>query len=698
MQDKTRQDKTRQDPVTDEFVNLRLRAEAAMQEKVVDSLDVSTLPTKELQALVHELQVHQIELEMQNEEIKRLHLESEASKKKYQDLYDFAPVGYLTLSRKGIITEVNLTGASLLGVARQKLINRGFGHFVDDESLGQFDIHISSVLKQQEKLSCDLRLKREDGSSLYVKLESIRKDVSTEEQEKTGETQGILMAVTDITEIKRGEQEVRNFKIMTDRANYGCAMTDVDGFPTYVNEAFANMHGFSSAELIGENLSVFHTNEQMEHVNRLLEKLSRDGAAEFQEVWHARKDGSVFPTLMSLSLINDNKGTPLLFTATAIDITERKQAEEDLRISEDKFSKAFHINPDAILITRLDDGMIVMVNEGFMQIFGATEEEVIGKTSLELNIYVNPEDRNSVIEGLKAKGKVNNFEFNFRNKDGDVRSGLMSASIITLDGVVHVLSITRDVTESKMAREQLFQSQKMEAIGTLAGGFAHDFNNKLQVIDGYVDLILSNKDLTNTVKSELGIIRHTVDISAELIKGMMVFSRKTPVELQPIELNKLVAQFRSMLAPVMPKTIDIDLVEADDLWAINAVPNQIDQILMNLAINARDAMPDGGRLTIKTQNKLLDQEFLRPYPHTKPGHYVLISVTDSGKGMDKETASHIFEPFFTTKEPGKGTGLGLAVVYGIVEQHSGMIICDSKPSVGTTFSIYLPAIEEVLEE
>jgi PAS domain S-box-containing protein len=499
---------------------------------------------------------------------------------------------------------------------------------------------------------------------------------------------------------------------------------------------------------------------------------------------------------------------------------EKEKAENALRESEEKFSKAFLLSPDAISITRFVDDIFVSVNEGFKKIFGDEEEEVIGKTALELNIWDNPEDRNSVIEGLKTEGKVNNFEARFRTKNGDMIYGLMSASIIVLNGVAHILNVTRDISERRMAeevqkllfaaienaadgviitdttgiiqyvnpaqeaitgysrdellgqtpnifksdkhddyfhrnlwetikagkvwsgrfvnkkkdgteyhedasispvydkfgnmtnfvavkhdvtkqlalQEQLFQAQKMEAIGTLAGGFAHDFNNKLQVIGGYVELILFNKDLPEPVKSELGVIKQTVDSSAELIKGMMVFSRKTPVELQPIDLNKIVAQLRSMLTRSIPKMIGIDILLAEDLWAINAASNQIDQILMNLAVNARDAMPDGGKLTIQTRNTVLDEDYCRFDPAAKPGRYALIEVSDTGTGMDEETASHIFEPFFTTKAPGKGTGLGLAVVYGIVEQHGGRITCHSEPSVGTTFKIYFPAIEQVPEE
>jgi signal transduction histidine kinase len=188
-------------------------------------------------------------------------------------------------------------------------------------------------------------------------------------------------------------------------------------------------------------------------------------------------------------------------------------------------------------------------------------------------------------------------------------------------------------------------------------------------------------------------IKKAVEGSAELINGMMAFSRKTTVKLEPLNLNTIVGQFSSLLTPVMTRRIEIELVMADDIWTINASPSQIDQTLMNLAINAKDAMPDGGKLLIQTQNTILDEEFCRGYPNTKPGRYVMLSVTDSGKGMDSETVKRIFEPFFTTKEKGKGTGLGLAVVYGIVEKHGGMITCDSQPSAGTTFQIYFPSID-----
>ena len=361
--------------------------------------------------------------------------------------------------------------------------------------------------------------------------------------------------------------------------------------------------------------------------------------------------------------------------------------------------RAIESASEAIIITDTT-GIIQFVNHTQETLSGYSSAELVGQTPNVLksdfhdgNFYKQP------WETITA-GKVWSGRFINKKKDGTkYQEDATISPVYDKSGILaNFVVVERDVTKQLELQEQLLQAQKMEAIGTLAGGFAHDFNNKLQVIAGYVEMILFNKELPETLKHDLGIIRQTVDSGAELIKGMMVFSRKTPIELQSIELNKLVSQTRSMLTRSIPKMIVIDLLLADDIWPINAAPNQIDQILMNLAVNARDAMPNGGKLTIKTQNVTLDEEYCRLNPLAKPGRYALITVSDTGTGMSQETASHIFEPFFTTKESGKGTGLGLAVVYGIVEQHGGRIICDSEPSVGTTFRIYFPAIEEVPQE
>ncbi len=377
------------------------------------------------------------------------------------------------------------------------------------------------------------------------------------------------------------------------------------------------------------------------------------------------------------------------------DITDRKMAESDRK----RLSIAIEQVAEAVIITD-PDGIIQYVNPAQENLSGYSRDELIGQTP---NIFKSDNFDETFYRNLWEtikSGKVWSGRFINKRKDGtDYHEDASISPVFDKSGnLTNFVVVQHDVTEQLALQEQLFQAQKMEAVGALAGGFAHDFNNKLQVIAGYVELMSYDKDIPENLKHDLGMIKQTVDSSAELIKGMMVFSRKTPIDLQPIELNKLVVQTRSMLTQSIPKMIEIELLLADDLWPIKAAPNQIDQILMNLAINASDAMPNGGKLTIKTQNITLDAEYCRFDPLTKPGRYTLITVSDTGAGMDKETLAHIFEPFFTTKDPGKGTGLGLAVVYGIVEQHGGRIICDSEPSVGTTFRIYFPAIEEVPQE
>ena len=274
---------------------------------------------------------------------------------------------------------------------------------------------------------------------------------------------------------------------------------------------------------------------------------------------------------------------------------------------------------DDAIIGKTMDGTITSWNKGAEKIYGYKEHEVVGKPITILAPHDREDEIQGFLEQIKNGKSVKHIETVRRKKDGDtIPVSLTISPIIDNEGgIIGASTITRDISDRVKAaqqrealQEQLFQAQKMEAIGTLAGGFAHDFNNKLQVIGGYVDLILFNKDVPETIKPQLGVIKQAVDSSAELINGMMVFSRKTSVKLEPLNLNSIVTQFGSMLTPVMPKTIDIDLDMSNDLWTINAVPSQIEQILMNLAVNARDAMTDGGRLTIRTNNIVSDEEFL----------------------------------------------------------------------------------------
>ena len=502
---------------------------------------------------------------------------------------------------------------------------------------------------------------------------------------------------TDITDRKKTEEQLRQseekYQKLFQNAPLMYVITRNErGIPfiSDCNKLFLRAMGFTRQDVIGKPLAEFYSPESRD---RLLDGGGYARALTGEYVMGERqlvtRDGRLIQTLLYTMPETDYSGQVVGTRAMFVDITAERKAEEAQR----RLATAIEQAAEAVIITD-PDGIIQYVNPAQEIQSGYSSDELLGRTPNIFKSDGHPDDFYTNMWATINAGNVWAGRFVNKKKDGTKyhEDTTISPVYDKSGNLTNFVSVKHNVTKHVELQEQLFQAQKMEAIGTLAGGFAHDFNNKLQVINGYVELALADKDLPQTIKSDIEVIRKAVNDSAELINGMMVFSRKTSVKLEPLNLNRIVMQLRAMLVPVMPKSIEIDLVEASDLWTINASPSQIDQILMNLAINARDAMPDGGKLSIQTQNTILDDEFCRPYPNTKPGRHVLLSVTDTGKGMDHETVKHIFEPFFTTKEQGKGTGLGLSVVYGIVEKHCGKIICDSEPSAGTTFRIYFPAI------
>lgn len=373
------------------------------------------------------------------------------------------------------------------------------------------------------------------------------------------------------------------------------------------------------------------------------------------------------------------------------EIVERKRAEEALRKSEQKFRTLFEDSKDAITMTSRE-GKFTDVNQSTLDLFGYTKKEMA-----ELNvweIYVNPDDRYRFQQKIEGIGSVRDYAMKFRKKDGTEMDCLVTSTVRMVDGgsILEYQSILRDITERKHLEAQLLHAQKMEAVGRLAGGIAHDLNNILQAVSGYTQLLLLKRKTNDPDYTRLKAIEHSSQRAAELTTQLLTFSRKVESNQRQVDLNHEVVQVSTLLERTIPKMISIELHLADDLRTINADTAQLEQIMMNLGVNANDAMPDGGKLIFQTENIALGEEYWKPF-QIKPGNYILLSVSDTGCGMDAKTVEHIFEPFYTTKELGKGTGLGLSIVYGIVKSHDGHITCYSKPDEGTTFRLYFPVLE-----
>jgi len=391
------------------------------------------------------------------------------------------------------------------------------------------------------------------------------------------------------------------------------------------------------------------------------------------------------------AVARDAAGRAQRLVGTSVDITERKLAEERIRESEDRYRTLFEMESDATFIIDNESGEIVEVNETAAGLYGYSKRELVGLRNYDLS--AEPDETRRATENRLTAIPVRWH----RKKDGTVFPVEISAAHLSLKGrPVHIASI-RDITERmryeeerKALQSQLFQSQKIEAIGQLAGGVAHDFNNILTVIFGYTDLLLKKIEPDSPLRFPTEQIQSSAMRAAELTRGLLAFSRKQIMEPKLLEIQEVVREMDKMLGRLVREDIVLRTELAEPRLVVNADAGQIGQVLINLVTNAVDAMPEGGTLSINVDRGVIDDGFVEHHGFGEPGEYALISVSDTGTGMDEETRRRIFEPFFTTKEPGKGTGLGLCIVYGIVKQHGGFITAGSEPGAGTTFNIYLP--------
>jgi PAS domain S-box-containing protein len=488
-------------------------------------------------------------------------------------------------------------------------------------------------------------------------------------------------------------------------------VVDRDGTIVQVNSQAQEVFGYDRDELIGQKVEVLlpenYRRQHHHHRETFAEtpKTRRMGAD--LDLYGRRRNGSEFPVEISLSPVSTEKGT---FVLSAIrDISDRKRIEKELRRANEelhrrtteqlgeyrsRLASIIDSSEDAIISEGLD-GSITSWNKGAERIYGYTPEEVVGKVISFLAPSDRPHEILQILQKIARGESVEHYESVRVTKDGRHLDVFISVSPLrdAAGDVVGASAITRDITAQKRAEGQLRQSQKMEAIGRLAGGVAHDFNNVLGIINACAEFLRDRIDPAAEPSLYVENIKKATERGASLTKQLLAFSRTPAIQPRILDLNERLRDISKLLRPLLGDDIEILIVARSPSAVVEADPGQLDQIVVNLAVNARDAMPRGGKFILETGAVKFDDAFAEQHQALAAGKYVMLAVSDTGTGMNEATLSHIFEPFFTTKEVGRGTGLGLATVYGIVKQSAGHILVYSEPGHGTTFKIYLPSAE-----
>ena len=488
----------------------------------------------------------------------------------------------------------------------------------------------------------------------------------------------IVVSIHDITERKRAEAALlkseENYRTIVESTNACLFRTDRRGRFTYANEAAYQTLGYTKEELIGKFYLKFVHPEDKNYTHELFHKQISTGVDTVKvEFRFINKNGSVGWFMFNVNPVLENKQIAGL-TGIGQDITDHKRAEKALRESEEMFRNVIEQSGDGIYI--LYEDRFDLINSRFTEIFGVTHEET---KTLDFNFLdlVAPESKAEIINRaeLRKCGETppSHYEFVAFGKDHNLINVESSVAEISYRGGVAVLGIIRDVTERKRLEAQFHQSQKMESVGRLAGGVAHDFNNLLTVISGYSQLAAMNLDERDPTQLDIVEIQKASNQAADLTRQLLAFSRKQKLKPKVLNLNNIITNLNKMLHRMIGEDIEILMIPDQELWNVKIDPGQIEQVIINLAVNARDAMPDGGRLTIGTQNTVLDVDYSDIYGEIHAGKHILLTVTDTGVGMSEAVKTQIFDPFFTTKAEGKGTGLGLSTVFGIVMQSGGGI-------------------------
>jgi len=559
---------------------------------------------------------------------------------------------------------------------------------------GNFDIRVKPAM------SGDVRELIENFNQMLAQLSltTVKKEQLEASQKELKTTNAQLHQ--EILEREQAEKALREseerFRELAELLPETIFEIDVNGDLTFVNRSGLDQFKVTQQDLDqGINGFDMFIPEDRQRVMENAQKVLQGKQIGLLEYTALRKDGSTFPVMVNAAAIT-YENNPIGLRGIAIDISERVQSEQALRDSESKFRSLFNLSPQAIALTELETGKLTDVNNMFCELTQYSKGEIIGKTTTGVGFYSH-DDRIGFLNELQTSGEVNGLEMDFKAKDGSILNALMFARVIRISGKSFILNIFLNITEQKMLQTQLQQAQKMESIGTLAGGIAHDFNNILYSIIGYTELALDDTEKETQLHGNLQELLIAAHRAGDLVKQILTFSRQADQKLKPLKIQLVVREALKLIRSSLPTTIEINQNISNTCGLIMADATQIHQVAMNLLTNAYHAMEDqGGKLDVTLKELDLDVDDLKD-PAMLAGPYVCLTVEDTGAGIDEYLMDRIFEPYFSTKGKDKGTGLGLAMVHGIVKSFGGNIRVYSEPGKGTAFHVYLPTIQTQAE-
>ena len=665
---------------------------------------VRPLPKDELgvlkqfnERLVQKLEEKNVELQEAQAKLSAAYDKLERSEIRFRELVELAPIGIFQTAPDGLLGATNTAFVHMLGYSSpQELIGLELARdiLVDAEDRQKLLPRSSRPGKGSE-----LRLKRRDGTVMWVQADG------RAVMDSAGRILRHEVFTRDVTDRRRAEEALRTSEARK-RAVLEAALDpiitiDEDGRVIEVNPATERTFGFPASEMLGRDLAEMIIPPALRAAHHSgLERQRSSGETrvigKVLEMPALRASGEEFPVELFISRV-EVEGTRH-FVGYIRDLTKRKNAEKGMRRSEERFRRLFESNTIGIAITDLN-GATIEANDAYLDMLGYTREEVLaGKMRWD---QMTPSEHRgadqTAVEALRSTGVAPPWEKELLRKDGTRVPVIIGIAMLEASEANRCIAYVLDLSKSRQLEKQLWQAQKMEAVGQLAGGVAHDFNNLLTAILGFTELVKARLGADTTALDELDEVRKAGERAAALTRQLLAFSRRQVLEPRVLDLNAIVGEMEKMLRRLIGEDVDLVTTLDPSLGNVRADAGEIEQVIVNLAVNSRDAMPRGGRITIETSNVNLDEAYSQQHVPVRPGRYIMLAVSDTGMGMDAETQARIFEPFFTTKGSDRGTGLGLSTVYGIVKQSGGYIWVYSEPGGGTTLKIYLPEVDEAAD-